>query len=216
MKLERKDSAETRTRLLSAASEIFAEKGYRDATIAAICKKAKVNIAAVNYHFGDKKSLYIKTWRHCFTESIKAYPPDGGVDEAAPAPERLQGAVIALLRRIADETNWEFLMMQKERVHPTGLLNEVMRRDLRPLQERMDSIVRAILGARVPDAQVRFCVISIISQCIDPVSKQRGVPVKQEHQGAPAEIDDMEAYARHVVSFSLAGLQAIREMAEKK
>ncbi|NLP10306.1 TetR family transcriptional regulator [bacterium] len=121
MKNERKKSADTR-HSLPAAGEIFVEKDYRDATIAAICATAKANIAAVNYHFGDKQNLYIETRRPCFTESFKAHPPDGGVEESAPAEARLQGLVTALLQRITDEWNYEFIIMQKERANPTGLL----------------------------------------------------------------------------------------------
>ena len=81
MKTLRKGSANTRKSLLTAASDIFAEKGYWNTTIAEICERAKANIAAVNYHFGDKETLYREAWRHSFRESLKAHPPDGGVDE---------------------------------------------------------------------------------------------------------------------------------------
>jgi len=48
MKLPREGATKTRQNLLTAASEIFADKGYRDATIAEICERAGTNIAAVN------------------------------------------------------------------------------------------------------------------------------------------------------------------------
>ena len=51
---------DTKTRLLEAAGEEFAEKGFEGATIRAIIEKAKANIAAVNYHFGDKERLYVQ------------------------------------------------------------------------------------------------------------------------------------------------------------
>ena len=51
---------DTKTRLLEAAGEEFAEKGFEGATIRSIIERAKANIAAVNYHFGDKERLYIQ------------------------------------------------------------------------------------------------------------------------------------------------------------
>jgi len=48
----------TRRRLLDAATRIFAESGFTDASIRAITSKAKANQAAVTYHFGGKEGLY--------------------------------------------------------------------------------------------------------------------------------------------------------------
>ncbi|HEY2159241.1 MAG TPA: TetR family transcriptional regulator, partial [Isosphaeraceae bacterium] len=48
----------TKARLIEAAGEEFAEKGFERATIRAISERAGTNIAAVNYHFGDKERLY--------------------------------------------------------------------------------------------------------------------------------------------------------------
>src|SRR4030042_1440789 len=91
MKVPRKGAAKTPKSLLAAASEVFGEKGYRDATIAEICERAGANVAAVNYHFGDKETLYTEAWRHSFSESMKTHPPGGGVSEAAPHDESLRG-----------------------------------------------------------------------------------------------------------------------------
>ena len=110
MKIPGKGAAKTYKSLLTTASEVFAEEGYRDATIAEICKRARANVAAVNYHFGDKETLYREAWRHSFLESIKVHPPEGGVSDTAPLEERLQGRVTTLLHRIADENNKDFFI----------------------------------------------------------------------------------------------------------
>ena len=47
-----------RTRLLLEASRIFSEKGYAKASTRKICEAARLNPAAIHYHFGDKDGLY--------------------------------------------------------------------------------------------------------------------------------------------------------------
>jgi len=87
---KRKDGINTRNRILSTACEVFAEKGYHDATTEEICSRAKSNIAAVNYHFGSKDQLYARVWRCAFDEAAKAYPPEGGLGPEAPPEKRLR------------------------------------------------------------------------------------------------------------------------------
>ena len=215
MKILREDTARTRGKLLAAAGEIFAEKGFRDATIAEICLRAGTNVAAVNYHFGSKEALYSEAWRHTFAQSVQAHPPDGGVAADAPPEERLRGQVTALLHRIADENNREFWFMQREFANPTGLLEEVMREEIRPLQERTERMVRELLGPKVAEREVRFCEVGIISQCINPMVVRNRLKKGGENQDGPRRIDDIEAYARHVVAFSLAGIHAIRAAAKQ-
>ena len=48
---------DTVVRILNAAETLFAEKGFTETTLRSITEKAHVNLAAVNYHFGSKKSL---------------------------------------------------------------------------------------------------------------------------------------------------------------
>jgi AcrR family transcriptional regulator len=50
---------ETIDRVLIAAESLFAEYGYDGTTLREITQRAKVNLAAVNYHHGDKESLYL-------------------------------------------------------------------------------------------------------------------------------------------------------------
>ncbi len=48
---------DTVTRILDTAEVLFAEKGFAETSLRNITTRAKVNLAAVNYHFGSKKSL---------------------------------------------------------------------------------------------------------------------------------------------------------------
>jgi TetR/AcrR family transcriptional regulator, regulator of cefoperazone and chloramphenicol sensitivity len=216
MKIPRKGTEKIRQSLLIAASEVFAHKGYRDATVAEICEQAGANVAAINYHFGDKETLYRESWRRAFHESLKAYPPNGGASDDAPPEERLRAHVTAIVRRMADKNNKEFWFVQREFANPTGLLEEVMREEIHPLQKRTEDLVRELLGPLISDSEVQFCETSIISQCINPMVVRRKLKGKDGEKGGPPQINDIEAYANHVVKFSLAGIQAIRKSAEGK
>src|SRR5207247_7550083 len=54
---------ETRERLLKAAERLFAERGFKKVTVRDICRAARANVEAVNYHFGDKDGLYREVLR---------------------------------------------------------------------------------------------------------------------------------------------------------
>ncbi len=49
--------AETRERLLDAAEQIFAERGFEGASMRAVTQAAGASVSAANYHFGSKEAL---------------------------------------------------------------------------------------------------------------------------------------------------------------
>jgi AcrR family transcriptional regulator len=52
-----KEVKDTRLRILDVAEELFGEHGFDRVSIRDITKKARVNLAAINYHFGSKEDL---------------------------------------------------------------------------------------------------------------------------------------------------------------
>jgi len=53
----------TKERLLDEAEGLFAKKGYDAVSVREITNAASCNLAAVNYHFGNKKNLYLEVFR---------------------------------------------------------------------------------------------------------------------------------------------------------
>ena len=208
-------SNDTREKLLAAAGEIFAEKGFSDATVAEICGRAEANIAAVNYYFGTKEALYQETWRHAFAESIKVYPPDGGVSRTAPAAERLRGQMRALILRIADAGNREFYIAQREFANPTGLLKEVMKSALIPLHQQTLAVVKEMLGPEADEQQAMFCETCILSICLHPML-MRQARRKAESIAAPNPVADLEAFIDHATKFALAGISDAKEQGRSR
>ncbi len=214
MKKARSDGLETRRHLLAAASEVFASKGFWEATTGEICRMAGANAAAVNYHFDSKEALYIASWRDSFARSLEAYPADGGVLPDAPAEERLRGRVLSIMHRILDKGSHSFDIVHKEMANPTGLLSDAMQESIGPIREGFAGIIRELLGDDVSEQDVRLCRISIVSQCFGPLLRQRHrqrTPLASHPCTADPPIEDVEVFADHVVRFSLAGIREIRK-----
>jgi len=213
LRKQRCDGQETRQKLLAAACEVFAAKGFRQATIAEICQKAKANSAAASYHFGGKEALYVESWRAAFARSLQVYPPDGGVPPSAPVVERLRGRILSIMRRIIDPGSHEFDIAHQEMASPTGLLAGPIRDSLEPIFRALTSLVRELLGEAASEQQVRLCQMSIKAQCFGPLLRERRRKMAAPGLAPPAPEplrDDVETLAEHVTRFSLAGIQAIR------
>ena len=56
----------TRNSIMKAAVALFADRGYDGTSIRAIVSKARVNQAAINYHFKGKEGLYFEVLKVAF------------------------------------------------------------------------------------------------------------------------------------------------------
>lgn len=52
---------DTHSKLIHTAARLFAKNGFAGTSVRQICASAKTNVAAINYHFGDKQGLYLAT-----------------------------------------------------------------------------------------------------------------------------------------------------------
>ncbi len=209
----RKDGIETRNRILEAASNVFAEKGFRDATVAEICERAQSNTASVNYHFHDKESLYVEVWKQAAEQAARVYPIDGGVSPDAPVSERLHGHLRALLRRMTDNGRLGRFhrLHAMEMANPTGFIDAVIKEIRQPHREHISSVLRELLGTKASQADVELCELSVIGQCL---AARHGRGLSSPRPDAPLTEHEVEELADHITRFSLAGIETIRERLE--
>ncbi len=194
----------TRDRLLAAAGEVFAELGFNHATVRDICSRAGANIAAVNYHFGDKQGLYSAVFHYACTLVAEHVP----VGSTVPARERLRVFIRAFLAHMLDEGRpaWHGKLMAREMIEPTGVLDDLVAQSIRPHFEELIGIVRELVGRRAADSVVRRCSTSIVGQCVFFLhSRPILVRLDPGLRFTPEEID---ALSEHITLFSLKGLTA--------
>src|SRR5690242_17424196 len=135
-------NGETRLRLLQAAGEVFAEHGFRRATVREICSRADANIAAVNYHFGDKQTLYASVLQHWLGEALRKYPPDGGLPPEASPQEKLHAFIRSFLFRMLGEGTpaWHGRLMAREMSEPTDAFELILSETAKPMSQRLNAI----------------------------------------------------------------------------
>jgi len=193
----------TRERLLEAAGEVFAQRGFREATVREIVGRAGANLNAVNYHFGDKRGLYeaVIEYAHHWEEEVDDVRPEAADDLAA--EERLRAFVLSVVRRSfgGGHQAWRPRLMANEMAEPTGALDKVVERFFRPRFNLLVSIVRDLVGEDVPLENVQLYAQSIIGQCIH-FNKGRPIIMRliPHMTYSPA---DLEALADHITRFSL-------------
>jgi AcrR family transcriptional regulator len=212
--IERESNETTKERLLEAAGEIFAEYGYRAATVRQICEKARANVAAVNYHFGDKEGLYMAVLRFVPDSHAERYPADAGLNPDATATQKLHAYIQSLLGRVFDEgrPGWHTKIIARELTEPTRALDTLLEEVARPLHQELASIIRELLGSGASDETVRMCALSVMSQCVyyhHARSVIRRLYPEQRHSA-----EDIARLADHIARFSLAALSAFAQQKE--
>lgn len=157
--------ADARQRLLEAAEEIFAQKGFEAASVREICTRASVNIAAINYHFGGKERLYIEAVKHAHACSAGNLPPPAWPPGTPPA-EKLRGFIREVAGRMTEPARPTALqLVMRELAHPSDAAREIVREFIRPMAE----LLRGILREMFPTGESHRLLMvgfSVIGQCL--------------------------------------------------
>lgn len=196
---------DTRQRLIDAAGAIFAEKGYEAASVRDICQQAQANIAAVNYHFGDKKSLYVAAVRHA-QSCADSENPEITWPEEMPPVERLRAYILKMLelKLAVDKPAWHLGIMLREMALPTEACAAVVEDYVRPMANGMRAILLDLLGQDFPEEQGNMIGFSIVGQVLFYYVHQ---PVIRLLIGADAhDALSVQKLADHIANFSLAAM----------
>ncbi len=202
-------SLSTRERILEAAGEVFAEHGFSHATVREICRKAAVNVAAVNYHFRDKESLYLAALQHWRDEAFQKHPLELRMDEDQQPEACLAAFVQSFLFRILDKgrPSWFWKLVAKEWVEPTGALDVLVEETIRPHFLFLSSVVKRLINAETSEETVRLCCLSVISQCLFFVYAKAVIGKLFREVDFTAE--KIEVVGEHITRFCLNAIKAL-------
>jgi len=199
----------TRQRLIEAAGQTFADLGFRNATIRDISTRAGANVAAVNYHFGDKHALYSEVLRYAHLCAITKYPPHMGLPPKTRPEKKLEAFVQSFLLRLLDTGRpaWHARLMARELAEPTAALDVLVHEQIKPHFLGLLEIIRKLLKKDAPESALRATCSSIVGQCL---FYHFGAPITARlFPDKKYTASDVDALAAHITRFSLAGIRAI-------
>ena len=204
--MEGKDrTLETRQRLLEAAGEVFAEHGFRDATIREICEKAKANVAAIHYHFGDKEEIYAAVFDYARTCAVAQF--NDLTSPGTPVEERLRTFVRSVLKRFFDEGRpaWLGKLVAREMIEPSKALDALVDGQIRPNSERLRAVVRELIGREIDEQELWRCTFSIAAQWL--FYFHCGQVVKRLNPDQRFDAEELDRLTDHITKFSVAALK---------
>ena len=141
---------DTKTALVLAAGELFAEHGFEGTSVRAIAEKAGANVAAINYHFGSKEGLYLQTLLHvvhCDTGRPMLAAVAGersSVEEVAAA---IRQAALDTFAKLSspDRPQWRFRLLMRALFEPSmGRLGPIIDETFRPDVANLMALARRV------------------------------------------------------------------------
>ena len=126
---KRADGELSRERILDAATEIAAERGYEGTSIALVSKKCGLPASSIYWHFKDKDDLIAAVIERSFANWLAAWQfPDEG-----DAPDRMKGMAMQIAKALLDSP--DFIRL--------GLMLALERRPVEPRARAMFLQARA-------------------------------------------------------------------------
>jgi AcrR family transcriptional regulator len=207
----------TRARLLEAAGQVFAEKGFDRATGKEICERAGTNTAAVNYYFGGIEGLYAAVVREAHSRFVPFAAASAAVAGKADARAKLEAILELLLRTLTGPagSSWALRVLVREIAAPSPALDVLREKEFLPKTRILRAIVSELTGLPEEHPAVARGCISVIGACYPLLLLDRRT-LKRAFPNLGLAPEDAGAWVRHLLQFALAGLAAIASEARKE
>lgn len=173
----RPGGAESRSRILDEAGQLFARDGFEGVTIRRIATRAQVNLAAVGYHFGSKKGLYHEVMCQIIRDVLPIIGPvveriQGGVAAAAGDRKGLSLLAAQFVRHTLtavltnERLRWQQGLLVREFSQPSEEFPMILAEAINPMHDAVGRLVAAAMGRTRVDSEVRLLTTDVVGQCM--------------------------------------------------
>jgi len=206
-----KSGNKTKRILLDTACELFAEKGFYKTTMRNITDTAKTNIAAVNYHFGDKKKLYFESFKHAAAiERELIYEEVTTIDNPKSMLEKF---IYLRLEGVTSKTpcGWLIKMFHQEITNPTLLHEKIIKEVMFKQREELENIIKNFFKMNLTDGQLDVVFGCLITPMIHQMKhKQKLAKRNKIFPMRKFELNDVQRIDM-LVCFTMSGLEGLKK-----
>ena len=162
----------TKERILDAAEALFAQKGYRAVSVREITSTAKCNLAAVNYHFGNKENLYLEVFRSRWVPRAARVRESFRKGVASQTSLSLPTVVRALAQAfvegpLSDEERLRHSqLMTREMTQPTKAFELVAQEVIEPFFKDVGEKLSSVLSDEMGQEQMLLNIFSIFAMVL--------------------------------------------------
>lgn len=159
-----KDSEETKARLINAAGQLFAEKGFKAVTVRDIAAEAGTQISSLNYHFRSKEELYQAVVVAACVDDLISEEEQNELRKLKPAKAlRLVIDEVVKELRTEDVNSWQNKLLARESRDPSPAFAKASEVYFKPQTDFMAELVSGVVGKSADDMEVRLAVTAMWS-----------------------------------------------------
>jgi AcrR family transcriptional regulator len=157
----------TRNLIIKAAVSLFAEKGFERSSVRDIVTKARVNQAAINYHFKGKDGLYLEVLKIAFERLTESTGVNAEELKSLPPEQALRSFVSRQLRPLLfqDDLSRYIRMFAWESAHPSKVFRKFIATNTTSYLSSAVELVRRLLPPNTPERAALCLAIGLMGQC---------------------------------------------------
>lgn len=204
-RVKRSDGEATHSKILESAGKLIAKHGFAQTSNKMIAKKADVDLAAINYHFGGRDKLYSAVLSEAHQRFIDSNRLTTLTDSDLTAHEKFSLLIDSILENLQQKSNWASQIFLREMLTPSPQFDQFFKSDGATKLSAIKKIICDVSGINENDPRVILCMLNISSPLLMMLVTDGKL------FGPLTAISKMEksTIAEHLKLFALAGLEAV-------
>lgn len=189
----------TEQKILSAAKDVFVEKGFDGARMQEIANKAGINKALMHYYFRSKDNLFNAIFKEAFYQFIPKLGENFQSDN--PLMVKIEQFVLDYIELIKAKPHIPLFVLHELTRNQNFVEKMLIDNDNIPVNYWMESVIKAIEREEIIPVDPKHLLVNMVSMCVFPFIGQPILNVLIFNNDRSAFNDFVEERKVHIVEF---------------